>query len=80
MRELQSRLDMTEHRQTTMINFLAQVAQNPALLQQVCSQLPRLQGEQPTAALAPVAHSTKLPKRHREYASVHSKADNQHAP
>jgi hypothetical protein len=35
MRDLQQRLDATESRQNTIINFLGRVAHNPAVLQQL---------------------------------------------
>jgi CHASE3 domain sensor protein len=37
MREMQDRLDTTEQRQNTIVSFLARVAQNPAVLQQMVS-------------------------------------------
>eukprot|EP00775_Hariotina_reticulata_P013684 gene13684-13806_t len=37
MREMQGRLDTTEQRQNTIVSFLARVAQNPAVLQQMVS-------------------------------------------
>ena len=49
IRELQQRVESTEQRQSTIVNFLARVAQNPTVLQQMVSVaqsggLQRLQG------------------------------------
>lgn len=37
LREMQERLETTEDRQNTIVGFLARVAQNPAVLQQMVS-------------------------------------------